>query len=74
MTRRDWIMIGGGICTGALLGVGVPKLTRHLGPIFVEASQRAGTVFSTVAEVVATQLERAEDFAAERRAARSSAV
>jgi len=74
MTRRDWMLIGGGICAGALLGFGIPKLSRHLGPIIVEASQRAGDVFSTLAETVATQMERAEDFAAERRASHTSAV
>ena len=74
MTQRDWLLIGGGLVAGALLGVGGPKLRRHLGPVLVEAGYRAGGVFSALAETVATQLERAEDYAAERRAASSHAA
>ena len=59
MTQRDWLLIGGGLVAGALLGV------------IMEAGQRAGGVFSALAETVATQMERAEDYAAERRAASS---
>ncbi|MEI8020425.1 MAG: hypothetical protein WCH39_19640 [Schlesneria sp.] len=71
MTQRDWLLIGGGLVAGALLGASVPKLRRHLGPVIMEAGQRAGGVFSALAETVATQMERAEDYAAERRAASS---
>ena len=71
MTQREWLLIGGGLVAGAILGVSVPKLRRHLGPVIVEAGHRAGGVFSALAETVATQLERAEDYAAERKAAGS---
>lgn len=71
MTQRDWLLIGGGLVAGAILGVSVPKLRRHIGPVIFEAGHRAGGVFSALAETVATQLERAEDYAAERKAAGS---
>jgi hypothetical protein len=74
MTQRDWLLIGGGLVAGALLGVSAPKLRRHLGPVIAEAGLRAGGVFSALAETVATQMERAEDYAEERRAARSHAA
>ena len=71
MTQRDWLLIGGGLVAGALLGASVPKLRRQLGPVIMEAGHRAGGVFSALAETLATQMERAEDYAAERRAARA---
>lgn len=74
MTQRDWIFAGGGLIAGALLAVSAPKIRRHLAPIIAEAGYRAGGIFSAVAESVATQIERAEDFAAEQRAARSNAA
>ena len=74
MTQRDWLFIGGGLVAGALLGASVPKLRRHFGPVIAEAGQRAGGVFSALAETIATQMERAEDFAAERRASASHAA
>ena len=72
MRQRDWLLLGGGIAAGIVLGACVPKLRRHLGPVIAEAGARAGGVFSTLAETVASQMERVEDYAAERRAASSS--
>jgi hypothetical protein len=74
MTHRDWLLLGGGVIAGALVGIAVPKLRRNLGPVLVEAGYRASGVFSVLAEAVATQMERAEDYAAERRAANSHAA
>jgi hypothetical protein len=71
MTQRDWFFIGGGLIAGAVLGASFPALRRQLGPVIMEAGQRAGGVFSALAETVATQMERAEDYAAERRATSS---
>jgi hypothetical protein len=68
MTQREWLILGGGIIAGVALGVAFPKARKHLGPIIEETGQRAGSLISGVAEMVARQMEMAEDFAAERSA------
>jgi hypothetical protein len=72
MTQRDWLLLGGGIIAGVALGIGFPKARRHLAPIIEESGHRAGSLISGIAELVATQMEKVEDFAAERKAASSS--
>lgn len=67
VSQRDFLWLTGGIVAGVAIATAFPKLRRHLGPIIADASEKAGHVFSAMAETVATQMERAEDFAAERR-------
>ena len=68
MTQREWLLLGGGIVAGVALGVAFPKVRKQLGPIIEESGQRAGSLISGIAEMVAAQMEKAEDFAAERKA------
>jgi len=72
MTTREWLFLGGGIVAGVALGAGLPKLRRQLGPMIAEAGHRAGGLVSSLAEALATQMERAEDFAAEKAAESSN--
>ena len=67
MTQRDWLLLGGGVAAGFAIAIGFPKARRHLGPIIAEAGQRAGGVLSGLAEMVANQMEKVEDFAAEQK-------
>lgn len=69
VTQRDFLWLTGGIVAGVAIATAFPKLRRHLGPVIAEASEKAGNVFSAMAEAVATQMERAEDITAERRSA-----
>ncbi len=67
-------MIGGGIAAGVAVGAGFPKALRTFGPVLVESTQRAGTLLSGLAELVAAQIEKAEDYAAERQASHHDAA
>lgn len=67
MTQRDWLLIGGGVVAGVALAIGFPKARRHLAPIIAETGERAGGVLSGLAEMLANQMEKMEDFAAEQK-------
>jgi hypothetical protein len=67
MTQREWLLLGGGVAAGVAVGAGLPKVIRTFGPVFVESSQRAGSLLSGLAELMAAQIEKAEDLAAERK-------
>ncbi|MES2791495.1 MAG: hypothetical protein V4719_17895 [Planctomycetota bacterium] len=69
MTQRDWLLLGGGVAAGLAVGVGLPKVLQTFGPVLVESGQRAGSLLSGLAELVAAQMEKAEDYSAERKAA-----
>ncbi|MDB5335722.1 MAG: hypothetical protein JWN70_1341 [Planctomycetaceae bacterium] len=68
MTQREWLLIGGGIAAGVAVGAGLPKVLQTFGPVLVESSQRAGSLLSGLAELMAAQIEKAEDLAAQRKA------
>lgn len=68
MTQRDWLLLGGGVVAGVAIAVGFPKARRHLAPIIAETGERAGGVLSGLAEMLANQMEKVEDYAAERQA------
>jgi len=68
MNQRDWLFLGGGIVAGIAIAVAFPKARRQLGPIIAETGERAGSLLSGLAEMVANQMEKVEDFAAERSA------
>lgn len=60
------MLLGGGIVAGAAIAIAFPKARRHLAPIISESGERAGSFLSGLAEMVATQMEKVEDFAASR--------
>lgn len=68
MTNRDWLFLGGGVVAGVAIAIAFPKARRHLAPIISETGERAGSIISGLAEMVATQMEKVEDYAAERNA------
>ena len=74
MTQRDWLLIGGGVIAGVAIAVGFPKARRQLGPIIAETGERAGSILSGLAEMVANQMEKVEDFNAERKASSSESA
>lgn len=51
---------------GIAIAVAFPKARRQLGPIIAESGERAGSLLSGLAEMVASQMEKVEDFAAEK--------
>lgn len=67
-------MIGGGIAAGVAVGAGLPKVLQTFGPVLVESSQRAGSLLTGLAELMAAQIEKAEDLAAQRKANNSDIV
>ena len=67
MNQRDWLLVSGGLVAGIAIAVGFPKARQQLGPLISETGQRAGGLLSGLAELVANQLERVEDMAAERK-------
>jgi hypothetical protein len=60
------MLLGGGLVAGAAIAIAFPKARRHLAPIISETGERAGSILSGLAEMVATQLEKIEDLAAAR--------
>ena len=74
MTQRDWLLIGGGVIAGVAIAIGFPKARRQLGPIISETGERAGSILSGLAEMVATQMEKVEDFNAERKSTASEST
>lgn len=71
MNQRDWLFLGGGVIAGIAIAVGLPKARKQLGPFIAEAGERAGSLISSVAELVAHQIEKVEDMAAEQKAGSS---
>lgn len=69
---RDLLWLAGGVVAGVAVAAYLPKIRRNLGPAFEEAAERAGDVFSSFAEAVAVQLERAEDHVAATREPKSA--
>ena len=67
MTQRDWLLLGGGVAAGFAIAIGFPKARKHLGPIIAETGERAGSLLSGLAEMVAHQMEKVEDYAAEQK-------
>lgn len=68
MTQRDWLLISGGVVAGLAIAIGFPKARRQIGPLIAETGQRAGSMLSGIAEMVAAQMEQIEDLAATQRA------
>lgn len=60
------MLLGGGIVAGAAVAIAFPKAIRHLAPIISESGERAGSLLSGLAEMVAHQMEKVEDMAASR--------
>ena len=67
MNQRDWLILGGGVVAGIAIAVAFPKARKQLGPIIAESGERAGSLLSGLAEMVASQMEKVEDFAAEKK-------
>jgi hypothetical protein len=67
MNQRDLLLIGGGVIAGLALGVAFPQARRKLAPFISETGERAGGILSGLAELVASQLEKVEDFTAEQK-------
>ena len=68
MNQRDLLFLGGGVIAGIAIAVGFPKARRQLGPLIAETGERAGSLISSLAELVAQQIEKVEDMAAEQKA------